>query len=215
MCNQIHNSKNIDKLESKNKSLENLLDSEQDINSQLEKDINILNKQYNIVRYNLDNDGFKSKVSFDTSNITTKSNATREQLLYGLKDTKLIEYVDVFLQVEEDYKINTFFIVGLVANESGWLTSNRTKNQNNVTGYAVYSDSSKGRTFSSIEESILTTAKTISENYINPNGKYHKGLSTYDINIHYSADPNWHSTVNSISKNIVNNINNFTDFLYN
>ena len=91
---QIYKSKTIEKLEHQNKSLEKQLKSEQDINSQLEEDINILNKQYNIVRYNLDNDGFKSKVSFDTSNITTKSNATREQLLYGLKDTKLIEYVE-------------------------------------------------------------------------------------------------------------------------
>ena len=212
---QIYKSKTIEKLEHQNKSLEKQLKSEQDTNSKLDENINILNKQYNLVRYDLDHDGFKDKVYFDANDITIESNATREQLLYALRGTKLIDYVDVFLQVEQDYNINTFFIIGLVANESGWLTSNRTVNQNNVTGYAVYSNSSKGRTFSSIDESILTTAKTISENYINPNGEYHKGLSTYDINISYSADPNWHKTINSISKDIVNNINEFTDFLYN
>lgn len=182
--------------------------------SELENSSKELNKQLNSTVYNLENGGFKQKVGFDPNNITKPSNATREQLLYGLRDTKLADYVDTFLKVEEQYNINALAMIGLVANESSWLNSNRTLRQNNVTGYAVYSDSAEGRTFSSIEESILVTAKTLAENYINPNGKYYEGLATHDININYSADKDWCSIINSVATSIVNDINDFTDYLY-
>ena len=98
-------------------------------------------------------------------------------------------------------------MIGIVANESAWLNSDRTQRQNNVTGYAVYSDSSKGVSFSSIDESILTTAKLLQTDYINPQGRFYNGLSVSDVNIMYSSDAKWNSTVASVANQLKDKIN--------
>ena len=153
------------------------------------------------------NSSFNSFVHFNPNNITEPSGVSYEQLAYALKDTKLSAYIDSFLTVEKNYGINSLAMIGIVANESAWLNSDRTQRQNNVTGYAVYSDSSKGVSFSSIDESILTTAKLLQTDYINPQGRFYNGLSVSDVNIMYSSDAKWNSTVDSVANQLKDKIN--------
>ena len=153
------------------------------------------------------NSSFNSFVHFNPNNITEPSGVSYEQLAYALKDTKLSAYIDSFLTVEKNYGINSLAMIGIVANESAWLNSDRTQRQNNVTGYAVYSDSSKGVSFSSIDESILTTAKLLQTDYINPQGRFYTGLSISDVNIMYSSDAKWNSTVASVANQLKDKIN--------
>ena len=153
------------------------------------------------------NSSFNSFVHFNPNNITEPSGVSYEQLAYALKDTKLLACIDSFLTVEKNYGINSLAMIGIVANESAWLNSDRTLRQNNVTGYAVYSDSSKGVSFSSIDESILTTAKLLQTDYINPQGRFYNGLSISDVNIMYSSDAKWNSTVASVANQLKDKIN--------
>ena len=153
------------------------------------------------------NSSFNSFVHFNPNNITEPSGVSYEQLAYALKDTKLSAYIDSFLTVEKNYGINSLAMIGIVANESAWLNSDRTQRQNNVTGYAVYSDSSKGVSFSSIDESILTTAKLLQTDYINPQGRFYNGVSVSDVNIMYSSDAKWNSTVASVANQLKDKIN--------
>ena len=153
------------------------------------------------------NSSFNSFVHFNPNNINEPSGVSYEQLAYALKDTKLSAYIDSFLTVEKNYGINSLAMIGIVANESAWLNSDRTQRQNNVTGYAVYSDSSKGVSFSSIDESILTTAKLLQTDYINPQGRFYNGLSVSDVNIMYSSDAKWNSTVASVANQLKDKIN--------
>lgn len=200
--NTINNLENISSdLTKQNKGIEKL-------NKELKKTIDIKDENIVSLKHELDAElGFNSFVHFNPSNITELSGVNYEQLAYGLKGTKLHEYIDSFLTVERKYKINAFVMIGIVANESAWLSSNRALSQNNVTGYAVYSDSSKGTTFSSVDECIIKTAELLTVDYIDKNGRFHTGLSVTDINTLYSSDEKWDDTVTQIANQTKDRIN--------
>lgn len=199
---------NINTLSDENKKISNS-------NKELKKSIDIMDKNIVLLKHELENDAsFNSFIHFNPDNITEPSGVTYEQLSYALNNTKLLAYIDSFLSVEKHYNINALAMVGIVANESAWLTSDRTLRQNNVTGYAVYSDSSKGATFSSIDESILKTAELLSEEYIDTKGKHYNGLSISDINIMYSSDSKWSNTVSSIGNQLKDRVNKMVELLY-
>lgn len=186
-----------------------------DASKELKISIDIMDKNIVSLKHELENDAsFKSFVHFNPDNITEPSGITYKQLSYALNNTKLSAYIDSFLSVEKHYNINALAMVGIVANESAWLTSDRTLRQNNVTGYAVYSDSSEGASFSSIDESILKTAELLAKDYIDPQGKHYNGLSVSDINIMYSSDSEWYDTVSSIGNQLKDRVNKMVELLY-
>lgn len=175
---------------------------------ELKKSIDKMSKNIVSLKHELETKGnFNSFVSFNSEDITEPSGVTYEQLSYALKGTKLSAYIDSFLSVERHYNINTLVMIGIVANESAWLTSNRTITQNNATGYAVYSDASKGASFLSIDENILKTAELLFKDYTNPQGRFFNGLSISNINEMYSSDSKWSSTVESIARKLESRIN--------
>lgn len=199
---------NINTLSEENKKMSNT-------NKELKKSIDIMDKNIVLLKHELENDAsFNSFIHFNPENITEPSGVTYEQLSYALNNTKLLTYIDSFLSVEKHYNINALAMVGIVANESAWLTSDRALRQNNVTGYAVYSDSSKGASFSSIDESILKTAELLSKDYIDTKGKHYNGLSISDINIMYSSDSEWSNTVSSIGNQLKDRVNKMVELLY-
>lgn len=155
-------------------------------------------------------------ISYNPYDLTVTSNVSKAQLEYALKGTSLSGLEGAFIASEKEYGVNAMFLVGLVANESGWGESQRAQTQNNLTGYAVYTDYSRGAYFSSKEESILETARLLSEDYLNPNGQYHNGYSLWQVNMKYSqvgdGQPNeeWSRVINSITNDLVNKINNIS-----
>ena len=200
-----------------NEKVNNLTKENKEIkssNKELKKSIDKMDKNIVSLEQELEKKGiFNSFVSVNPNNITEPSGITYEQLSYLLKDTKLSACIDSFLSVEKHYNINSLVMVGIVANESAWLTSNRTIRQNNVTGYAVYSDDSEGASFSSIDESILKTAELLFEDYVNPQGRFYKGLSISNVNEMYSSDPEWSNTVESIATQLKDRINKIVEIL--
>lgn len=139
---------------------------------------------------------------FTSQDVQVKSNAHIHQIRYVLEGTELYPLVSTFLEAENTYGINVFFLIGLVALESGWGTSERALNDNNMSGYAVYNDNSVGRKFISKEESILETARLISEDYLPYDSKYNTGKSIYEINQKYSADTNWGAKITNIANEL-------------
>lgn len=146
-------------------------------------------------------------VSFDCNNIRTKSNATVRDMTVALKNTGLQGLESAYVEAEKKYGVNAIALASLTIEESGWGNSARAKNQNNLSGFEVYSDDSVGKIFDSKEESILTTAKILSRDYLDSKGIYHKGCSLKDINFYYSASPYWASNITSIAKDLVSKIN--------
>lgn len=186
----------------------------------IEKDSEIENLKLNIEFLTDELNSYKQRiedltkeVSYNPYDLTVTSNVSKAQLDYVLRDTSLSGLEWAFIESEQKYGVNALFLVGLVANESGWGESHRAQTQNNLTGYAVYSNYSRGAYFSSKEESILETARLISEDYLDPNGQHHNGCSLWQVNIKYSQDngqPNedWSIAINSITNDLINKINN-------
>lgn len=146
-------------------------------------------------------------VSYSRENVTSISHVTKSEMREVILNTtgakSMVNLSDTFVEVEEKYGVNAFFMAGIVALESGFATSRRAVEDNNLTGYEVYSDNSEGKLFPSQKESILQTARHLSENYLKEGAPYYKGLSVDAIQVNYcpdeDVDKNWEGKVNELS----------------
>lgn len=153
-------------------------------------------------------DEMMKQVSLDSSNVSLPSGATTYHMKKALKGTTMYHLSNAFVDAEKEYGVNAFFLAGIVALESSWATSSRaTDGSNNLTGHAVYSDSSRGSQFSSHYESVMVTARDLKRDYLTEGGQWNNGLSIEGVNIKYSADPNWNVMVEEIAQDLVNKAN--------
>ena len=136
---------------------------------------------------------------FNPDDLTYKSNLTYNELYSILKGSNLEDLTDAFIDAEKTYGVNALGLAGLVAVESGWNSSDRSDYQNNLTGYAVYSDDSEGRSFESKYDCVMNTAKLLKDDYLNPKGQWHTGYSIDSINTNYSSDDDWSSKITTIA----------------
>lgn len=213
--------KHIEDLNSKVKDLEKKYESVTADNTVLEEKVDSLGKEKETLLSNeekLRNEneelkGFIEEVThlpkWNPDNVTSPSHTSEIGLSLALKGTGLEGLESSFIEAEKAYGINALFLTSLIAQESAWGESNRAKTQNNLSGYAVYSDSSAGKTFSSKHESIMKTASLIRNNYVDSDGRY----GIHDINEKYSADPEWAENIQSIANKLVKevNINNYIE----
>lgn len=139
---------------------------------------------------------------FKPDDLTYKSNLTYDQLYAILKGSNLEDLTDAFIDAEKEYGVNALGLAGLVAVESGWNSSDRSEYQNNLTGYAVYSDSSEGKYFESKYDCVMHTAKLLKEDYLNPKGQWHTGYSIDSVNTNYSSDDDWSSKITTIASKL-------------
>lgn len=149
-------------------------------------------------------DKLLTKPVFNSQDVSVVSHVNVYQMKHALEGTELYSLANTFVEAEKTYSINAFFLAGLVAVESGWGTSARAINDNNMSGYAVYNDNSVGKKFVSKEASIMETARLIAEDYLPEGSKYHTGKSVYDINQLYSADSNWNLKISNIANELSN-----------
>lgn len=131
-------------------------------------------------------------VTYIRENVTEVSGITEEEMKEVLMNTTsantMAHLAGTFVEAEQTYGVNAFFMAGVVALESGFATSRRAVEDNNLTGYEVYSTDSEGRLFPSQTESILQTARHLSKNYLTKNAPYYNGLSVDAIQIMYCPD---------------------------
>ena len=144
----------------------------------------------------------KNSVGCDFNNLTRPSNLKAEELYSLLSDTKLRDLSWTIIQCEKDYNVNAILLTSLIALESGWGTSDRANYQNNLSGFAVYNDNSKGTYFASKEQCVIATAKMLQKDYLREDGVYFNGYGLDDVNIKYSADKKWATKINAIAQKL-------------
>lgn len=150
-------------------------------------------------------ESLKTYIYVDSNDLRVHSDITVEQLTKLLQGTQLENLAQDFINAQNIYGINAIFLTSLAANESGWGTSWLANNKNNLTGYQAYPGREKdARYFETKADSIMRTAQLISEDYLNPNGKYHNGFSIESVNMKYclygdgSVNYNWTNTIKEI-----------------
>lgn len=186
-----------DKFETETRTLQEGLNSE--IN-RLQTEVNNLNKQVQ---------DMTKEVSFNPYNVRQVSGATEYHMRKAFDESPVLRDLShAFVRAEQEYGINAYFIASIVALESSWGTSERANNgSNNLTGYAVYHNLSRGRYFDSKEESVMETARLINEDYLDPNGIWHNGYSVDNVNTKYSADTEWDAKIISIADSLITKSN--------
>ncbi len=143
---------------------------------------------------------------FDPKDVSSISNITVNDAKAMLSGTQLYQDAASFVKAERIYHVNAVFLMGIAAHESAWGTSRRAKEDNNLTGYGVYSDDAKGINKASREEGLLATANTLHERYLSKGGSYYEGTSAADINKHYCTDNEWASAVVTYSYQLMNKL---------
>ena len=176
-----------------------------------QKEIDEINKQLQEANKILND--LSIDISYDPNDLRKPSNVSLAQIKKALEGTSLTGLEEAFFKGERVYGVNAMFLIGLVANESGWGTSPRAREHNNMTGFEVYTPLSRGGRFSSKEESILITARLLSNDYLKPEGEHYNGYSIWDVNVKYSqknGQPNteWSKVINRIANDLVKKINN-------
>lgn len=144
---------------------------------------------------------------FDPKDVSSISNITVSDAKEMLSGTQLYQDATSFVKAERIYHVNAVFLMGIAAHESAWGTSRRAKEDNNLTGYGVYSNDAKGINKASREEGLLATANTLHERYLSKGGSYYEGTSAADINKHYCTDNEWTSAVVTYSYQLMNKLN--------
>lgn len=144
---------------------------------------------------------------FDPKNVNSISNITVDDAKKMLSDTQLYPEAEAFVKAERIHHVNAVFLMGIAAHESAWGTSRRAREDNNLTGYGVYSDSAKGINKPSKEEGLLATAETLHERYLTPGGSYYEGTSVADVNKHYCVGNEWAGAVVGYAYQLMNKLN--------
>ena len=140
-------------------------------------------------------------------NVNSISNITVDDAKKMLSGTQLYPEAEAFVKAERIHHVNAVFLMGIAAHESAWGTSRRAREDNNLTGYGVYSDSAKGINKPSKEEGLLATAETLHERYLTPGGSYYEGTSVADVNKHYCVGNEWAGAVVGYAYQLMNKLN--------
>ena len=158
-------------------------------------------------------------VVWDSSNVTKISNLTSNQLVAilnknGGKAKNFVPYAPALIKAENKYSVNVFFLLGVEALESGWMTSSISKSCNNLGGVCQSSKyPSKGcgsnsnckfAYFDSPNEFIDYHANMLHKNYLTPGGSYYNGKSPYDVVKKYCPGcSSWPKSVISIADQLL------------
>lgn len=139
-------------------------------------------------------------VVWDSSDVTRISNLTSTQLVgilnaYGGKAKNFVPYASNLITAENKYSVNVFFLLGVEALESGWVTSPISRNCNNLGGVCASSEHPSngcGRNnncsfahFDSVGDFIDHHAKMLHNNYLTPGGPYYHGTSPSAVVTNY------------------------------
>ena len=161
-------------------------------------------------------------VVWDPNNVTIKSNITSAQLVkvlnaHGGNAKNFIPYATGLVTAENKYSVNVFFLLGVEALESGWITSSISKNCNNLGGVCQTSShpsngcgSNSNCSFgyySSVNEFIDYHAEMLHKNYLTPGGSYYHGTSPSAVVTNYCPGcSDWPGTVVSIANSLFKHV---------
>lgn len=144
---------------------------------------------------------------FDPKDVSSISNITVDDAKQMLSGTELYQDAASFVKAERLYHVNAVFLMGIAAHESAWGASRRAREDNNLTGYGVYSDDAEGINKDSREDGLLATANTLHERYLTKGGSYYEGTSVADVNKHYCIGDEWAPAVVNYGYQLMNKLN--------
>ena len=154
------------------------------------------------------------KIVWDSSNVSRISNLSTTQLIailntHGGKARNFIPYAQAIITAERKYSVNAFFLICIEAMESGWITSEVSRNCNNLGGVKATAShptngcSSSFGYFNSINEFIDYHAEMLHRSYLTPGGKFYEGTSPFDVQKHYCpGSSSWPVTVTKIGNSL-------------
>lgn len=134
-------------------------------------------------------------IIFDSKNIFLPSNVDQKSLNYALAGTGMESLAGAFLAAEKEYGVNAIALAGIAAHESAWGNSRRARVDNNLTGFGVYSNSSRGINGRTKTDNILATARCLATRYAQPGQPYFHGSGLLGVNKSYAASLTWASRV--------------------
>ena len=140
-------------------------------------------------------------VVWDPNDVTKISNLTSTQLVgilnaYGGNATNFIPYASNLITAEQKYGVNVFFLIGLEAFESGWITSSISRSCNNLGGVCEssqrpsngcgYNYNCSFAQFSSVGDFIDYHGNFLKSSYLTPGQAYYEGTSISQVyTVHY------------------------------
>ena len=140
-------------------------------------------------------------VVWDPNDVTKKSNLTSTQLIgvlnsYGGNAKNFIPYAQGLITSENKYNVNVFFLIGLEAFESGWVTSQISKGCNNLGGVCESSSHPSNGCgsnyncnfayFPSVNDFIDYHGNFLKTSYLTPGASYYEGKSVSQVyTLHY------------------------------
>lgn len=114
------------------------------------------------------------------------------------------ENAEYFYYVEDQYNLNGLFVAAVAIHESGWGTSEISKNKKNLFGYGAYDRDPYGSSykFETFAEGIDLVSRVFVKYYINMPGTniyngekaigtYYRGATLTAVNKSYASDKNW------------------------
>lgn len=177
--------------------------------------------------YNADEkiDGTAKQVGdivWDPNDVTKKSNITSSQLVAVLNAAggnarNFIPYASGLVTAENKYNVNVFFLMGVEALESGWITSAISRNCNNLGGVcssSAHPSNGCGSNsncsfayFKSVNEFVDYHANMLNKNYLTPGGSYYHGKSPSAVVTNYCPGcSDWPGNVTSIANNLFSKV---------
>jgi beta-N-acetylglucosaminidase len=161
-------------------------------------------------------------VVWDSSDVTKISNLTSAQLIgvlnaYGGNAKNFVPYASGLITAEHKYSVNVFFLIGVEALESGWITSSISRNCNNLGGVcSTSSHPSNGcgsnsncsfAYFNSVNSFIDYHASMLHTNYLTPGGSYYHGTTPSAVVTDYCPGcSEWPGNVTSIANGLFSKV---------
>ncbi len=141
-----------------------------------------------------------TEISSINSNMRSFSMLTPWQLDEMYKGTAMEGLGIEFFRAERLYGVNAEGYKAMAALESANGTSGFARNRYNYFGWnAPDSNPSRATRFNSPTHGILTVARSFSNGYLNPDGRFYIDGTVKGINRYYASDPNWDRKIVSIA----------------
>lgn len=161
-------------------------------------------------------------IVWDPNDVTKISNLTSTQLIgilnaNGGNAKNFVPYASSLITAEQKYHVNVFFLIGIEAIESGWITSKIARNCNNLGGVCASSNHPSNGCgsnsncsfayFSSVNQFIDYHAKMLHEDYLTPGGSFYNGTSPSAVVTKYCPGcSSWPGKVTSIANSLFNEV---------
>lgn len=161
-------------------------------------------------------------VVWDSGDVTRISNLTSAQLIkilnsYGGNATNFVPYAQGLITAEQKYHVNVFFLLGIEAIESGWVTSSISRNCNNLGGVCESSEHPSNGCgsnsncsfayFPSVNQFIDYHASMLNKNYLTPGGDFYHGKTPSAVVTDYCPGcSEWPSDVTKIADDLFSHV---------